>query len=111
VITNRTARETRRVDLTLFTGYEADVERVERILQEEIASHPKVLEEPSPVIRLQRVTESGLEFVARPWAATKDYWTVFRDLTRTIKLRFDAEGVPPPTPRREIFLRQDDRET
>ncbi|NOZ93446.1 MAG: mechanosensitive ion channel family protein [Acidobacteria bacterium] len=110
VITNRTARETRRVDLTLFTGYGADVEQVEQILQEVVATHPKVLEEPSPVIRLQRVTESGLEFVARPWAATADYWSVFRDLTRTIKMRFDAEGVPPPTPRREIFLREHDGE-
>ncbi len=111
VITNRTARDTRRVDLTLFTGYGADVEQVERILQEVVSAHPKVLEEPSPVIRLQKVTESGLEFVARPWAATTDYWSVFRDLTRTIKMRFDAEGVPPPTPRREIFLREYDGET
>jgi len=108
VITNRTARDTRRVDLTLFTGYEADVEQVEEILHEVIAGHPKVLETPKSVIRLQRVTETGLEFVARPWTATKDYWSVFRDLTREIKLRFDAGGVPPPTPRREVLLRQDD---
>ena len=109
VITNRTARDTRRVDLTFFTGYDAEVEGVERILREVIAEHPKVLQHPKPVIRLQRVTENGLEFIARPWTATKDYWTVFRDVTREVKLRFDAGGVPPPTPRREVFLRQGGR--
>jgi len=106
VITNRTARETRRVDLIFFTGHDADVEQVEGILDEVVRSHPKVLEEPSAIIRLQRVTEMGLEFVVRPWTSTTDYWTVFRDLTREIKIRFDAEGVPPPTSRREVFLHE-----
>ncbi len=111
VITNRTASTTRRVDLTFFTGYAADVERVERILAEVTSGHPLVLEEPETVIRLQRVTESGLEFVARPWCKTSDYWTVFREITREVKIRFDAEGIPPPTPRREIFVRDDGRES
>ncbi len=106
VITNRTACDTRRVDLTFFTGYEADVERVEAILHEIIEDHPLTLDEPEPIIRLQRVTENGLEFVARPWTGTRDYWKVFREVTREVKLRFDAEGIPPPTPRREIFLRE-----
>ena len=39
------------------------------------------------------MTNSSVNFAVRPWCRTSDYWTVYRDLTRTVKERFDAEGI------------------
>jgi len=108
VITNRTAYDTRRVDFVIYTGFDADADRVVEILGEVLSEHPLVLDEPKPIIRMQRMTESALEFVARPWTETKNYWTVFRELNLAIKRRFDAEGVPPPAARREVLVRGGD---
>jgi len=105
VITNRTAYDTRRVDFVIYTGFDADADRVVEILAEVLAEHPLVLEEPKPIIRMQRMTENALEFVARPWTETRNYWTVFRELNLAIKRRFDAEGIPPPAARREVLVR------
>ena len=33
-----------------------------------------------------------------------DYWTVFWDITREVKLRFDKEGISIPFPQRDVHL-------
>jgi small-conductance mechanosensitive channel len=34
----------------------------------------------------------------------EDYWDVYWDLTRTVKLRFDAEGISMPYPQQEVHV-------
>ena len=33
-----------------------------------------------------------------------DYWDVYWDVTRTVKLRFDEEGVSIPFPQRDVHI-------
>jgi hypothetical protein len=33
-----------------------------------------------------------------------DYWDVYWDITRGVKMRFDAEGVSIPFPQRDVHL-------
>ena len=51
-----------------------------------LASAP-ALAEPEPVVRLHTLGESSVDFVVRPWARTSDYWTVYWDVTRSVKDR------------------------
>ena len=44
------------------------------------------------------------ETILRPWVKTEDYWAVYWDLTREVKLRFDGEGVSIPFPQRDVHL-------
>jgi small conductance mechanosensitive channel len=94
VITNVTANDTRRVDLSFGVGHKADLRRVEEVLRETLAEHPLVLAEPAPAVQLQEIRESGVVFICRPWARTDDYWNVHWGLTRAVKERFDAEAIP-----------------
>ncbi len=107
VITNVTAQRLRRVDLTFGVAYNDDVEKVERILAEIVAEHELVLDEPEPMIRLHELADSSVNFVCRPWVKTDDYWDVYWDVLRTVKLRFDAEGITIPFPQREIHTASD----
>ena len=102
VITNVTAQRLRRVDLTFGVAYSDDVEKVERVLAEIVAEHELILDEPEPMIRLHELADSSVNFVCRPWVKTDDYWDVYWYLLRTVKLRFDAEGITIPFPQREI---------
>jgi small conductance mechanosensitive channel len=105
VIRNVTAQRIRRVDLVVGVGYAEDVEHVERILHDVIAKHPKTLDDPEPMVKLHKLGESGVDFVVRPWARTQDYWEVYWDLTREVKLRFDREGIRIPYPQRDVHVR------
>ena len=104
VIKNVTAQNERRVDLVFGIGYDDDIEHAERILNEIVVSHEKVLKQPKPNIRLHTLGESSVDFIVRPWTRTDDYWDVYWDIMREVKLRFDREGISIPYPQRDIHL-------
>jgi small conductance mechanosensitive channel len=107
VVTNVTAQRLRRVDLVFGVAYSDDVEKVEKVLAEIVASHELVLDTPEPMIKLHELADSSVNFVVRPWVKTDDYWDVYWDLLRTVKIRFDAEGITIPFPQREIHAGKD----
>jgi len=104
VIRNKTAQSQRRVDMTFGVGYEDDIVKVERLLQEIVVADERVLKEPAPVIKLNQLADSSVNFVVRVWALQQQYWDVYWDITRAVKLRFDAEGIKIPYPQRELHV-------
>lgn len=103
-IKNLTAERLRRVDMVFGVAYSDDIARVEDILHDIVTSHPKVLNNPEHMIRLQLLNESSVDFIVRPWVKTEDYWDVYWDITREVKVRFDREGITIPFPQREIHV-------
>ncbi|HSN84438.1 MAG TPA: mechanosensitive ion channel domain-containing protein [Polyangiales bacterium] len=104
VIRNITHQTTRRVDLTFGIGYSDDIPKAEKVLNEIVSSHEKVLEEPKPVVKLHELGESSVNFIVRPWSKTEDYWDVYWDVTREVKRRFDEEGISIPFPQRDVHI-------
>jgi small conductance mechanosensitive channel len=106
VIRNITAEKNRRVDLVFGIGYDDDIEHAENILREITSSHELILKDPGTDIKLNKLGEFSVEIVVRPWVRTKDYWSVYWDITRTVKDRFDKEGISIPYPQRDVHLHQ-----
>ncbi|MBT8478923.1 MAG: mechanosensitive ion channel [Gemmatimonadetes bacterium] len=104
VINNVTAQDTRRVDLVFGIGYGDDAAKAQRIMEQVLAEHPLVLDDPEAVVRLHELADSSVNFVCRPWCLTGDYWDVYWDVTETVKQRFDAEGVSIPFPQRDVHI-------
>ena len=107
VITNVTGISERRVDLVFGIGYGDDIEKAEAILEAIVNEHELVLKDPEPVIKLHELADSSVNFVVRPWVRPADYWTVYWDVTREVKRRFDAEGVSIPFPQRDVHVHQE----
>jgi small conductance mechanosensitive channel len=105
VITNVTASETRRVDLVFGIAYEDSIEEAQRVLEAVVRAHPLVLPEPEPVIRVNALGTSSVDFICRPWALSSDFWTVYWDLTRQVKEAFDAAGISIPFPQTDLHVR------
>jgi small conductance mechanosensitive channel len=104
VIKNVTAQKVRRVDLVFGISYTDDIPKTEKLLQEILDSHESVLSDPEPMIRLHELGDSSVNFIVRPWVKTDDYWDTYWDLTRTVKLRFDEEGISIPFPQRDVHV-------
>jgi small conductance mechanosensitive channel len=104
VITNVTAQRTRRIDLTFGVAYSDDIVKVEKILADIVSTHEAVLDDPEPMIKLHELGESSVNFVVRPWVKTEDYWDTYWDLMRTVKMRFDAEGITIPFPQHDVHV-------
>jgi small conductance mechanosensitive channel len=107
VIKNVTAQTERRVDLEFGIGYDDDIEHAERVLIETVTAHEKVLDEPEPMIKLHTLGDSSVNFIVRPWTKTEDYWDVYWDLMREVKLRFDREGISIPYPQTDVHFYTD----
>jgi len=104
VIKNVTAQKIRRVDLVFGISYEDEIPKAEKIMNAILQEHPKVLADPEPLVKVHELGDSSVNFVVRPWVKTDDYWDTWWDITREVKLRFDAEGVSIPYPQRTVHL-------
>ncbi len=104
VINNVTGQTMRRVDMVFGIGYDDDIEKAQRIMEEVLTSHQLVLDDPEPMVRVHNLGDSSVDFVCRPWCKTDDYWDVYWDVTETVKRRFDEEGVSIPFPQRDVHV-------
>ncbi|RDH85207.1 MAG: hypothetical protein DIZ77_13120 [endosymbiont of Seepiophila jonesi] len=104
VITNATATNMRRVDMVFGIGYQDDIGKAQRIMEDILSSHELVLKNPEPVVRLHELADSSVNFVCRPWIRAENYWDVYWDVTRAVKERFDAEEISIPFPQRDVHL-------
>ncbi len=104
VITNATGSKTRRVDLVFGIGYDSDVGTSQSILERIVADHPAVLDRPEPNIKLHELADSSVNFICRPWVKTEDYWTVYWEVTRSVKEEFEKAGISIPYPQRDIHV-------
>ena len=107
VIRNITANDTRRVDMVFGIGYSDDMDQAAAIIKSVVEAHEAVLKDPEPQIEVAELADSSVNFVVRPWAETGDYWAVKFDVTKTIKERFDAEGISIPFPQRDLHVFQE----
>ena len=104
VITNVTGSDTRRVDMVFGISYTDDINKTQKILEEIVNAHELILDSPKPLIRLHELADSSVNFVCRPWAKTNVYWDVYWDITRSVKERFDKEGISIPFPQHDVHL-------
>ncbi len=103
-ITNVTGSDTRRVDMVFGISYSDDMAKAQAIMEDILKTHPLILDDPAYNVKVHELADSSVNFVCRPWTKTSDYWTVYWDVTRTVKERFDAEGVSIPFPQRDVHL-------
>jgi len=104
VVKNVTAQTMRRIDMVFGISYTDDIPKTERVLQDILDSHEKVLTDPEPMVRLHELADSSVNFVVRPWVNMDDYWDVYWDVTRAVKMRFDEEGISIPFPQRDVHM-------
>jgi len=104
IITNYSANETRRVDMTVGVSYGDDLDKVRKTIRELVDADERVLKEPECLIAVSELADSSVNFTVRPWTKTADYWPVRFDLTEAIKKRFDKEGISIPFPQQDVHL-------
>ena len=106
VIKNVTDQRIRRIDMKFGIAYEDDIDHAQRVFESILAEDERVLDDPPPVVRLHELGASSVDFVVRPWVATEDYWEVYWDTTRAVKVRLEQEGLHIPFPQRDVHLRR-----
>ncbi len=104
-IINYSARDTRRIDLTIGVSYEDDLKKVKEELWKILEEDERVLKDPAPTVAVAELADSSVNLVVRPWVKSSDYWSVYFDLLEKIKVRFDEAGISIPYPQLDVHLK------
>lgn len=104
VIKNVSDQRIRRVDMVFGISYSDDIPKTESVLADILKSNEKILDYPEPLVRLHALNDSSVDFIVRPWVKVDDYWEVYWDVTRKVKMRFDGEGISIPFPQRDVHV-------
>lgn len=105
-IKNFSANEDRRIDLVVGVGYDDDLNLAMDVINRVIRADARVLGDPAPVVAVDNMGASSMDFVVRPWVKSGDYWAVKWDLTKALKEELEAAGCSIPYPQRDVHLFQ-----
>ena len=98
-IIDYSAEETRRVDLSFASAKSEDPQKIQDLMLEVMGQNEKVLRDPAPFARISGGTNEAMQFTARAWCKTEDYWDVYFDLTQAITEKLGENGVQAPAVR------------
>ena len=93
------AEATRRVDLTFASAKSENPKKIQDLMLDVMGQNEKVLKDPAPFARLSGGTNEAMQFTARAWCKTEDYWDVYFDLTQAITEKLGENGVQAPAVR------------
>ena len=105
-IINYSMKGTRRLDLVIGVGYDADLSQTKQLLGEILSADERILPEPAPTIGVLELADSSVNFAVRPWVDNANYWGLYFDLLETIKNRFDEAGINIPFPQQYVHMYQ-----
>jgi len=96
-----------RFSIDIGVAYGSDTELVKKVLETAVKSHPKVMENPAPRIRLENFGESSLDFKVLFWA--RHFYSIEdikSDLRFAIDKAFRENDIVIPFPQRDVWVRK-----
>lgn len=102
-IINYSRNETRRMDIPLGVRYGDDLDKAIEVLKQLLSEHPKVLQEPAPMVFVSDYKESTVVVNVRAWTNTADFWDVRFELNRVALQKLQEAGLSTPIPVRELL--------
>ena len=88
-------------------SYDSDPVLAEKIILEEAEKHSGVIDRPRPVVRMKPYGDSSIDLELWAWVANaRQMYAIRSDLLKSIKQRFNEEGVEIPFPHRTLTFRK-----
>jgi len=107
-ITNYSTKPTRRIDLIIGVGYDADLAKTKAVLNKVTSEHELVLKDPETTIGVSELADNSVNFVVRPWVKSENYWPVYFELLETIKVELDKAGIEIPFPQLSVHVNKEE---
>lgn len=102
-ITNYSVYDTRRAEWIFGVSYDANLEQAEQIIRDVILGDPRSLKHPEPFIQVNNLGDFSVDFTARVWVQSDQYFTYQADMKRLVKEAFDKNGIEIPFPTRTVL--------
>ncbi|APX12827.1 mechanosensitive ion channel family protein [Tateyamaria omphalii] len=102
VIENYSIYPTRRAEWTFGVGYGVNLKQAEQVIRDTIMADERSKPDPEPFIQVNNLGDSSVDFLARVWCDSGDYFQYQADMKRKVKEALDDAGLDIPFPTRTI---------
>lgn len=93
VVTNFSKKGAIRLELEVSMPYEESFPKIERIIQEVMATNNKIMSEPAPLVGIENYESHFLVIGVKPFVNPDDFWEVTYELNKDIKKAFSDNDV------------------
>lgn len=104
-IVNYSREPNRRINFTVGIDYADEIDKAQAIVLDVLRNDPRVLKDPAPMVPVGALGASSVDLIVRCWVPNSEYWNVFFDLQKGVKLALDAGGITIPFPQRVVTMR------
>jgi small conductance mechanosensitive channel len=94
----------RQTEVSVGVAYGVDLHRALATVQETVTSHPRVLQDPAPLIQVAALGSNAVQITAKPWVAVPDLGSVEGELNVRILEALGRAGVDLPSQQYEVRL-------
>lgn len=101
-ITNYNAESTRRVDVTIAIGYEADIAQARSLIEAVVAADARIARTPAPEVAVLEVLNNAVMLAVRVWVNSADFGGVRTDLLERVKRVLDKYALSIPAEQRAL---------
>ncbi|QYU70620.1 mechanosensitive ion channel [Leptolyngbya sp. 15MV] len=105
VIENITHHPRRRFDCPVGVSYGADIDATRRVLEDAVARIDGVLADPAPMVFLDSLGESSVNWIVRVWAPRERFGDVRQATVRAVKYALDQAGISIPFRQLDVHVR------
>ncbi len=105
-ITNVTAAQIRRMDISVDVSYRADLKKAKEVLGRVLEQDEKVMEDRERLVFVDELGASGVRLGVRCWFRNDDYWPGRWRVTENCKLALDEAGIEIPFPQMDVHLKE-----
>ncbi|MEM1023815.1 MAG: mechanosensitive ion channel domain-containing protein [Myxococcota bacterium] len=103
-IENVSARDTRRVQITVGVDYSADLDRTREILLGVMNAVENRLQDPAPAVVCAGLGASSVDWHCRVWVPSSEFWPTTDKATVAIKKALDEAQIGIPFPQMDVHL-------
>lgn len=105
VITNVTANDVRRIDITVEVSYSCDIRKAKKLIKEVFTQNGLILKNREILSYMSDLTSSSVILGGRAWSRTEDYWSARWGIIEEIKVVFDKNDIEIPFEQMDVHIK------
>lgn len=109
-INNFSQNEFRRIDWTVDVEYGCNAEETKAMLMDILLADNRILNKEEgapadPLVALNALRDSSVQFVMKAWVKSSEYWNVNYDINEKVYTTLPANGIQFPFPQLEVTVK------
>ncbi len=105
-IINHSHHPVRGVDLTFSVSYGSDLEKAKKAILKAVTAHEHVLADPAPFIAVDKLNDSAVDILVRPFCEGEHYFDLRYSLPQAVKEELNKQKIEIPFPHRVVMMQK-----